>query len=114
GERVVMTGARGARFSDQMRARPATDSVTTAPSRPGADLGRIADQPDTETCSVQLFVDGTYTPTDRGRLANEVEPGDVEAVEVYRSAAETPTEFRRQGAGCGLIVIWTRHYARAR
>jgi hypothetical protein len=111
GERVVMTGARGARFSDQMQMRPTTDSLTTAPSRPGANVGRTA-EPEAPACSVQLFVDGTYTATDRGHLSNEVEPGDVEAVEVYRSAAETPAEFRRQGATCGVIVIWTRHYAR--
>jgi hypothetical protein len=32
----------------------------------------------------------------------------IVAVEIYRSQTETPAEFTRAGAMCGVIVIWTR------
>jgi hypothetical protein len=32
----------------------------------------------------------------------------LEAIEIYRSAAETPMEFGGVGAACGTIVLWTR------
>jgi hypothetical protein len=33
---------------------------------------------------------------------------DLEAIEVYRSSAETPIEFGEGGAPCGAIVLWSR------
>jgi hypothetical protein len=33
----------------------------------------------------------------------------VEAIEVYRSAAEIPAQFNGNNSACGVIVIWTRH-----
>jgi hypothetical protein len=33
----------------------------------------------------------------------------VEALEVYASPSDIPPEFNRARAGCGVIVIWTRH-----
>lgn len=112
GERVVMTGARGGRWSDDMRPA-ASDSTAGAPGRAGAQRTPPpgAAEPDPNACAVQYFVDGVPTPTDGGRLSNEVEPADVEAVEVYRTAAEVPAEYRRSGSTCGAIVIWTRHFA---
>ncbi len=44
-------------------------------------------------------------------LDDIVNPDQIEAIEVYRSATEVPAEFG--GAGiftrCGVVVIWTRH-----
>jgi hypothetical protein len=37
-----------------------------------------------------------------------VNPADVLAMEVYRSAAEVPSEFHGPNAGCGVVVLWTR------
>ena len=38
-------------------------------------------------------------------------PDDVEAVEVYRSPGEWPAPFDRTEASC-VVVIWTRRGAR--
>jgi hypothetical protein len=44
-------------------------------------------------------------------LDDMVNPDQIEAIEVYRSASQVPAEFG--GAGiftrCGVVVIWTRH-----
>jgi len=117
GERVVMSGARGGRWSDDLRTAPAADSAVAALNVPRADRTRtsgVAQPADESSCAVQLYVDGVFTPTEHGRIADEVQPGDVEAVEVYRAATEVPAEYRRQGSGCGVILVWTQRYARTR
>ena len=35
-------------------------------------------------------------------------PLDLEAVEVYRSAAELPIEYGGTNAACGVLLLWTR------
>ncbi|HEU5219427.1 MAG TPA: hypothetical protein VFU23_12275, partial [Gemmatimonadales bacterium] len=42
-----------------------------------------------------------------GWAVNDFRPEDVEAIEVYRSQFQMPTEFQGWGAGCGLVVVWT-------
>jgi hypothetical protein len=32
----------------------------------------------------------------------------LDAVEVYRSAAEVPLEYGGANAGCGVILLWSR------
>jgi hypothetical protein len=63
-----------------------------------------------------LLVDGSDSPNAkrfRIGLINEMfdmenlTPGDVEAVEVYRSPGEWPAEFGRTEASC-VVLIWTR------
>lgn len=49
-----------------------------------------------------------FQPQTEGLISNEIVPAQVEAVEVYRNAAETPIEFRTPGSDCGVVVIWTR------
>jgi len=63
---------------------------------------------------VQFFVDGArFYPTREGDISSDVPLSLVEAVEVYRSVAETPVEFRYgQSAGCGTVVIWTANASR--
>lgn len=43
-----------------------------------------------------------------GWAVNDFRPDEVEAVEVYRSVRQMPTEFAMWGASCGLVVVWTR------
>jgi TonB-dependent starch-binding outer membrane protein SusC len=56
-------------------------------------------------CPIQYFVDGVLT---YALNIDEVRPGDVEGIEIYRGAASIPIMFRRGSASCGVIVLWTR------
>lgn len=44
-------------------------------------------------------------------LDDVVNPDQIEAIEVYRSASQVPAEFGGTGVftRCGVVVIWTRH-----
>lgn len=72
-------------------------------------------------CFMQVILDGhvlyrSFAPTSRTdtianpppNFAREFDIPALEAVEVYRSAAETPSEFGGPGAACGTIVLWSR------
>ena len=56
-------------------------------------------------CPPQYWVDGI--PLDRAS-ADEFAPDNVEAIELYSSAATTPPQFNTQNLTCGTVVIWTR------
>jgi len=65
-------------------------------------------------CWMQVVVDGVivykpgtthHSPPD---LANDYNVADLQAIEVYRSQAETPLEFGGAGADCGTIALWSR------
>jgi len=59
-------------------------------------------------CPISYWVDGIrFYPDDR-RGINEIIVSDVEAVEVYRRASETPAEFLDSDSRCGVVVIWTK------
>ena len=54
-------------------------------------------------CEPALWVDGILT----GRYPiDDLHPDDIEGIEVYRRASETPLQFNR--GSCGSILIWTR------
>jgi hypothetical protein len=40
-------------------------------------------------------------------LSQVVQPGDIYAIEIYRSEAQVPVEYGGREAGCGVILIWT-------
>jgi hypothetical protein len=44
----------------------------------------------------------------RSDINSMVTPGQVEAVELYGSAASIPVKYNGLGAACGVILIWTR------
>lgn len=56
-------------------------------------------------CPIQYFVDGVAT---FAMNIDEVRPGDVEGIEIYRGAASIPAAFKRGTASCGVILLWTR------
>lgn len=61
---------------------------------------------DRSGCPPAIFVDDQRTSM---AVLDITPPGDVEGVEVYRGAAETPPELNNQTARCGgAIAIWTR------
>jgi hypothetical protein len=47
---------------------------------------------------------GTVKPTDLRMFAL----GGLDAIEVYRSAAQVPTEYGGASAACGVILLWSR------
>jgi outer membrane receptor protein involved in Fe transport len=56
-------------------------------------------------CPIQYFVDGALAYNFN---IDEVLPGDVEGLEIYRGAATIPPGFNKGTAACGVILIWTR------
>ena len=65
-------------------------------------------------CLMQVILDGVvlYSSGNQVRpppdFRHDFFPSDFHAIEIYRSAAETPIEFGGAGAGCGTIVLWSR------
>ncbi|MDZ4674547.1 MAG: carboxypeptidase-like regulatory domain-containing protein [Gemmatimonadota bacterium] len=67
-------------------------------------------------CMMQVYYNGS--PVGKGGVVgtSDLNPTDLrmfglfglEAVEVYRSAAEIPQEYGGPGAGCGVILLWSR------
>lgn len=60
-----------------------------------------------QACNPQVWVDGIKWGND-GSIFRDIQAFDIEAIEVYRGAAEVPGEFSGQDARCGVIVVWTR------
>ena len=57
------------------------------------------------SCLPEYFLDGLPSSA---YIAGGIPPLDIEGIELYRGAAETPAEFGGSNAGCGVIAIWTR------
>ena len=61
---------------------------------------------------MDVYVDGALMYSAALQTAlfdlNTIGPDQIEAIEVYTSAANTPAEFNRTSKGCGVIAIWTR------
>jgi hypothetical protein len=58
-------------------------------------------------CDTQFFLDGSALATGRAVLET-LHPGNIEGIEIYRGASETPIQFDIGRTSCGAIVIWTR------
>ena len=59
-------------------------------------------------CRANLYIDGVQMGFDETISIDQTVPIDwVEAVEVYRRAAEVPAEFLGR-ATCGVVAVWTR------
>jgi len=72
-----------------------------------------------ERCWMSVFVDGIAiyrsgqgSASRRPDLSRDFPVSDLDAIEVYHSAAETPAEFAGTSAACGTIVLWTRRTAK--
>ncbi|MDT8370287.1 MAG: hypothetical protein RQ745_13855, partial [Longimicrobiales bacterium] len=50
------------------------------------------------------FVDSTDFFDNLSPRAN-----DISAIEVYRSSAQAPVEWKSSANNCGMIMIWTKH-----
>jgi hypothetical protein len=59
-------------------------------------------------CRANVYVDGVQMAFDETISIDQTVPLDwVEAIEVYRRAAEVPAEFLVR-ATCGVVAVWTR------
>ena len=57
-----------------------------------------------QRCELRYFLDGLEVP---GFDVDDIPARDLAAIEVYRSLAEIPPQFRRRGI-CAVILLWTR------
>ena len=83
------------------------------------DRADIVDNYDAATgaplaCYMDTYVDGAmvYSSASSRQMPlfnlNSIDPRNVKAIEVYTSTSQIPPQFVRMGAGCGVMVIWTR------
>jgi hypothetical protein len=56
-------------------------------------------------CQPYYIIDGQYQP---GFELDLIPPNDIEGIELYKGSSETPPQFNRMNAVCGVIVVWTR------
>jgi len=57
------------------------------------------------TCSPHYFIDGI--PTDKSVLYL-TPPFELEGIEIYSGASQTPIELEGIHSGCGVVALWTR------
>ena len=90
------------RFVDVVRSVP---SVTIMSARGRPDIRFRGAAFGSRDCPPQYWLDGI--PLERGG-ADEFAPENVEAIELYPSAATTPPQFNTRSATCGTVVVWSR------
>ena len=64
-------------------------------------------------CYLDVYVDGIliYDSTSKRTPLfnlNSISPSQIDAIEVYTSAAQIPAQYNRTSGGCGVLLIWTR------
>jgi len=65
-------------------------------------------------CYMDLYLDGSmvYSSSSSRQMPlfnlNSIDPLNVKAIEIYTSTSQIPPQFVRMGAGCGVMIIWTR------
>jgi hypothetical protein len=87
---------------------PTCGSANTALINPGDRLAGAG-----PACYMDVYIDGALVYNSSLRYAalydlNSIEPGSIEAMEVYSSGSNLPAEFQRTGGGCGAMLIWMR------
>jgi hypothetical protein len=83
--------------------------ATTMGSSPGGKQSDVL-------CAPEIYLDGMLIsrggplnqPQNPRRNLNEILPADVEAIEVYASAARVPARFGGAHATCGVVLFWSR------
>lgn len=97
---------------DDIEERNVTDTKELLRGLPGVRLVgervQMSSSSSTPRCLVQYFVDAIHITGAQFDFLRQFRPRDIEGIEVYRGPAETPPEFSRGGAQCGVVAIWTR------
>ena len=57
---------------------------------------------------VQWYVDGMKYDSHGEDMDQLFQPAELEAIEVYKSALDTPPQFQSGQAQCGTILLWTK------
>lgn len=101
----VLRASEHRRVSDLLRTQRGVRLVVSGASRVIATTAR-------GRCPMAVWLDGTriFVPGS-GMPApsiDDIPVAQLEAIEVYRGAAETPAELGGLGAACGTVVLWTR------
>lgn len=86
--------------SDLLRMVP---GVEIGPRRQGRSRIRMSRA--RMNCPPTLFVDGVRQ---RHMHLDDINRGDIWALEVYTGTSQIPAEFSYQRSGCGVLVVWTR------
>ena len=64
-------------------------------------------------CYAQVYLDNELMnptqPTEPFDV-NSIAPGQIEAIEYYASAAETPSRYAKLNSNCGVLVIHRRRF----
>jgi hypothetical protein len=95
GVRVTADNALGSKPKIEM----GRQAVILAPRRGVVSSGAV--------CVVNYYLDGSWVPGGTFHM-DDLSPGSIEAIEIYRGPAEIPPRFKQRETACGLIVIWTR------
>lgn len=97
---------------EDIERRNVTDTKELLRGMPGVRLVgervQMSSSASTPRCLVQYFVDAIHITGAQFDFLRQFRPRDIEGIEVYRGPAETPPEFSRGGAQCGVVAIWTR------
>lgn len=96
---VVQSGLNG----DRLRMADETVSGVTR-ERGRSARGTRAQE---EGCPILYFLDGTPIEPNGGIIDAEVDPAEVEGIEIYRRGTLAPAQFRRSD-NCGVVLIWKR------
>lgn len=86
--------------SDLLRTVPGVDVGPVRYGRAEVTMRRAG-----RKCRPVVFLDGVMS---RDYRIDNLQPGAIQGIEVYRRASETPPQFNVGGTGCGVLVIHTR------
>lgn len=97
---------------EDIERREVSDTKELLRGMPGVRLVgervQMASSSSTPRCLVQYFVDAIHIVGAPFDFLRQFRPRDIEGIEIYRGPAETPPEYSRGGAQCGVVAIWTR------
>jgi hypothetical protein len=109
--RETLENRRPVRISQMIGDLPGVRLIQVGPGRYAPifrNQARFTDGRNLSPCPPAVYVDGIHILDGASAIDEFVLPNEVEAVEVYKSAASVPARFGGSLAGCGVIVIWTR------
>ena len=84
-------------------------TIRTSGGRTELRFVRANSRIDGVDCPPELWFDGVRT---FDATVDELDPDEVEGIELYRGIGQIPAEYLSRTAGCGVVLIWTRSPSR--